>query len=428
MFDIIADLKTRGLVYQSTDEQQLNEWLAEKPRTLYIGFDPTADSMHVGHMMALMNLRRFQQAGHRPIALVGGATGMIGDPSGKSEERNLLDEEQLRVNSELMKQQMSRFLDFDEGDQSAQLVNNLDWMRDFPTLDFLRDIGKNFPVNVMLSKESVKNRLSESEAGLSFTEFSYMVLQAYDFVHLNAEYDCGLQAGGSDQWGNITAGIDLGRRMRSVQLHGLTSPLLTKADGTKMGKTESGAIWLSAERTSPYKFYQYWINLADDDAGACLRMLTELTLEEIEKLDQSRQDQPQARESQRAIADQLTLLVHGSEGLASAARASEILFGAEIADLDDAQLLDVFSDVPSHEMSADQLSGGTLQLVDSLVETGLCQSKTDARRAIEQGGAYINNRRVDGVDRMLTTDDLVSATVIVIRRGKKKYALLKFPS
>jgi len=428
MFDIIADLKTRGLVYQSTDEQQLSEWLAEKPRTLYIGFDPTADSMHVGHMMALMNLRRFQQAGHRPIALVGGATGMIGDPSGKSEERNLLDEEQLRVNSELMKQQMSRFLDFDEGDQSAQLVNNLDWMRDFPTLDFLRDIGKNFPVNVMLSKESVKNRLSESEAGLSFTEFSYMVLQAYDFVHLNAEYDCGLQAGGSDQWGNITAGIDLGRRMRSVQLHGLTSPLLTKADGTKMGKTESGAIWLSAERTSPYKFYQYWINLADDDAGACLRMLTELTLEEIEKLDQSRQDQPQARESQRAIADQLTLLVHGSEGLASAARASEILFGAEIADLDDAQLLDVFSDVPSHEMSADQLSGGTLQLVDSLVETGLCQSKTDARRAIEQGGAYINNRRVDGVDRMLTTDDLVSASVIVIRRGKKKYALLKFPS
>ena len=428
MFDIIADLKTRGLVYQSTDEQQLSEWLAEKPRTLYIGFDPTADSMHVGHMMALMNLRRFQQAGHRPIALVGGATGMIGDPSGKSEERNLLDEEQLRVNSELMKQQMSRFLDFDEGDQSAQLVNNLDWMRDFPTLDFLRDIGKNFPVNVMLSKESVKNRLSESEAGLSFTEFSYMVLQAYDFVHLNAEYDCGLQAGGSDQWGNITAGIDLGRRMRSVQLHGLTSPLLTKADGTKMGKTESGAIWLSAERTSPYKFYQYWINLADDDAGACLRMLTELTLEEIEKLDQSRQDQPQARESQRAIADQLTLLVHGSEGLASAARASEILFGAEIADLDDAQLLDVFSDVPSHEISADQLSGGTLQLVDSLVETGLCQSKTDARRAIEQGGAYINNRRVDGVDRMLTTDDLVSASVIVIRRGKKKYALLKFPS
>ena len=428
MFDIIADLKTRGLVYQSTDEQQLSEWLAEKPRTLYIGFDPTADSMHVGHMMALMNLRRFQQAGHRPIALVGGATGMIGDPSGKSEDRNLLDEEQLRVNSELMKQQMSRFLDFDEGDQSAQLVNNLDWMRDFPTLDFLRDIGKNFPVNVMLSNESVKNRLSESEAGLSFTEFSYMVLQAYDFVHLNAEYDCGLQAGGSDQWGNITAGIDLGRRMRSVQLHGLTSPLLTKADGTKMGKTESGAIWLSAERTSPYKFYQYWINLADDDAGACLRMLTELTLEEIEKLDQSRQDQPQARESQRAIADQLTLLVHGSEGLASAARASEILFGAEIADLDDAQLLDVFSDVPSHEISADQLSGGTLQLVDSLVETGLCQSKTDARRAIEQGGAYINNRRVDGVDRMLTTDDLVSASVIVIRRGKKKYALLKFPS
>jgi tyrosyl-tRNA synthetase len=425
MFDIIADLKARGLVYQSTAEQPLASWLAEKPRSLYIGFDPTADSMHVGHMMALMNLRRFQQAGHRPIALVGGATGMIGDPSGKNEERNLLDEEQVRVNSEAMKRQMSQFFDFDGGEQSALLVNNLDWMRDFPMLDFLRDVGKNFPVNVMLGKESVKSRLKDGESGLSFTEFSYMLLQAYDFVHLHDEYGCGLQVGGSDQWGNITAGIDLGRRMRSVQLHGLTSPLLTKADGSKMGKTESGAIWLSPERTSPYKFYQYWINIADDDAGGCLRMLTELPLERITELDRSRQEEPQKRESQRALAEHLTLLLHGSEGLGSASRASEILFGAEIADLDDEQLLDVFSDVPSHEVSADQLAGGGLLMVDVLVETGLCQSKGDARRSIEQGGAYINNKRVDGLDRVLSAGDMASDSVIVVRRGKKKYALLK---
>jgi tyrosyl-tRNA synthetase len=425
MLDIIADLKARGLVYQSTAEQPLASWLAEKPRSLYIGFDPTADSMHVGHMMALMNLRRFQQAGHRPIALVGGATGMIGDPSGKNEERNLLDEEQLRVNSEAMKRQMSQFFDFDGGEQSALLVNNLDWMRDFPMLDFLRDVGKNFPVNVMLGKESVKSRLEDGESGLSFTEFSYMLLQAYDFVHLHDEYGCGLQVGGSDQWGNITAGIDLGRRMRSVQLHGLTSPLLTKADGSKMGKTESGAIWLSPERTSPYKFYQYWINIADDDADGCLRMLTELPLERITELDRSRQEEPQKRESQRALAEHLTLLLHGSEGLGSATRASEILFGAEIADLDDEQLLDVFSDVPSHEVSADQLAGGGLLMVDVLVETGLCQSKGDARRSIEQGGAYINNKRVDGLDRVLSAGDMASDSVIVVRRGKKKYALLK---
>ncbi|MFP6753865.1 MAG: tyrosine--tRNA ligase [Pirellulaceae bacterium] len=425
MFDIIADLQARGLVYQSTGEPALVSWLNEEPRSLYIGFDPTADSMHVGHMMALMNLRRFQQAGHRPIALVGGATGMIGDPSGKSEERNLLDEHQLQLNSEAMKQQMGRFLDFDDGEQSALLVNNLDWMRDYRTLDFLRDIGKNFPVNVMLAKDSVKSRLAESESGLSFTEFSYMLLQAYDFVHLHDQYGCALQVGGSDQWGNITAGIDLGRRMRSAQLYGLTSPLLTKADGSKMGKTESGAIWLSAERTSPYKFYQYWINVADDDAGECLRMLTELPLDKIDQLDQSRQEEPQNRESQRALAEHLTLLVHGSAGLSSATRASEILFGAEIADLDDEHLLDVFSDVPSHEISADQLAGGNLLLVDVLVETELCQSKSDARRSIEQGGAYINNRRVEGVDRVLSAGDMASDSVIVVRRGKKKYALLK---
>ena len=255
-----------------------------------------------------------------------------------------------------------------------------------------------------------------------------MLLQAYDFVHLHDQYGCELQVGGSDQWGNITAGIDLGRRMRSVQLYGLTSPLLTKADGSKMGKTESGAIWLSAERTSPYKFYQYWINVADDDAGGCLRTLTELPLEKIDELDRSRQEEPQKRESQRALAEHLTLLVHGSEGLSSATQASEILFGEEISDLDDAQLLDVFSDVPSLEVSADQLASGNLLMVDLLVETGLCQSKGEARRSIEQGGAYINNKRVEAMDRALTNADMASDSVIVVRRGKKKYALLKLTS
>lgn len=413
MFDILPELQARGLVYQTTDDEGLGAWLAAGQKSLYIGFDPTADSMHVGHMMALMNLRHFQQAGHRPIALVGGATGMIGDPSGKSQERNLLDEEQLRANSDAMKEQMARFLEFDGGDDSALLVNNLDWMKNFPVLTFLRDIGKNFPVNVMLAKESVKNRLNDGESGLSYTEFSYMLLQAYDFVHLHKEYGCELQVGGSDQWGNITAGIDLARRMHATQLHGLTSPLLTKSDGAKMGKTESGAVWLSAQRTSPYKFYQYWINVPDDDVGPCLRMLSELPLEEIEELDRSRSEEAHRRESQRALAQHLTQLVHGDDGLSAAVQASEILFGAEIEDLDDVQLLDVFEDVPSLEISRDALGSGSISLVDVLVDAGLCQSRGEARRTIEQGGAYVNNRRVNGLERTLSTADLADRKSVV---------------
>ncbi len=276
MFDIIAELRWRELVHQTTDNANLQAWLQEKPRTIYVGFDPTSDSMHVGNLVAVMLLRRFQQAGHRPLALVGGATGMIGDPSGKSEERNLLNVEVLRANVASMETQLRRFLDFDCGPTSASLVNNYDWMGRFGYLEFLRDIGKHFPVNVMLAKDSVKARLERTDAGLSYTEFSYMLLQAYDFVYLNEHYGCEVQAGGSDQWGNITAGIDLARRIRGVQLHGITCPLLTKSDGTKMGKTESGALWLSAERTSPYQFYQYWYNIQDADVGKCLRYFTDL--------------------------------------------------------------------------------------------------------------------------------------------------------
>jgi tyrosyl-tRNA synthetase len=368
MTDIFEDLKWRGLINQTTADDVLPGWLSSGSRTVYAGFDPTADSLHVGSLLPLMMLRRFQKAGHKPIAIAGGATGMIGDPSGKSAERNLQSQEQLEKNLVGIEVQMRHVLDFECGDTSAILVDNNDWMSQFGYIEFLRDVGKNFPVNVMLAKESVKNRLT-SDAGLSYTEFSYMLLQAYDFVHLNREYGCELQIGGSDQWGNVTAGIDLGRRMLGVQLYGMTCPLLTKADGSKMGKTELGAVWLSAERTSPYEFYQYWLNVADEDTGTCLRYLTELSHEVISDLDRSREEAPQDRESQKKLAEELTLLIHG--------------------------------------------------------ESGLMKSNGDARRAIQHGGIYINNRRVEEIGYRLTREDLASESVIVLRSGKKKYALLR---
>jgi tyrosyl-tRNA synthetase len=425
-----ADLQWRGLVHQATDPA-LESWLNEKPRTIYAGFDPTADSLHVGHLLGVMMLRRFQRAGHRPIAVVGGATGMIGDPSGKSAERNLLSKEQLQLNVDGMKRQMEQFIDFDESQPRALLLNNFDWTGPWSYLEFLRDIGKNFPVNVMLAKDSVKSRLGrgdegDPQAGMSYTEFSYMLLQAYDFVHLHDRHGCELQAGGSDQWGNITAGIDLARRMRGVHLHGFTWPLLTKSDGTKMGKTESGAVWLDPARTSPYQFYQYWFNVDDGDAANCLRLLTELPQAEIESLDASRAADPAKRESQRALAEELTKLVHGETGLNAAKQATEIFFGAEISQLTDRELGQIFADVPSKELPAAALQGAGLPLIDALVEAGLAGSKGDARRTITQGGAYVNNRRAEGVDAALTPASLASETVVVLRSGKKKYALLRF--
>lgn len=425
MSDLIADLRWRGLIHQTTDEK-LGEWLAAGQRTLYAGFDPTADSLHIGHMLPLLGLRRFQKAGHRPIALVGGATGMIGDPSGKSEERNLLSPEVLAANVAGMERQMREILDFEPGPRAAVLVNNLDWMRGFGYLDFLRDVGKNFPVNVMLAKDSVKARLERTDSGLSYTEFSYMLLQAYDFVHLNRTFGCELQIGGSDQWGNITAGIDLARRMHSVQVYGMTGPLLTKSDGSKMGKTESGAIWLSPQRTSPYAFYQFWINIDDADAGKCLRFFTDLSHAEIEALDQSRAENAGARESQRRLAAEMTQLVHGEAGLSSALRATEIFFGAEINSLSDAQLQEIFTDVPSRDLPRERLNEPGLNIADALVEAGLAKSKGDARRTITQGGAYVNNRRVPAVETQLTSQDLASETVLVLRSGKRNYALLRF--
>lgn len=424
--DILADLRWRGLVHQTTDEANLAQWLNADSRTLYCGFDPSADSLHVGSLIPLVMLRRFQRAGHRPIALVGGATGMIGDPSGKSEERNLLSVETLRANVAGLEQQMRLVLDFDDARNPAALVNNYDWMSRFSYLEFLRDVGKHFPVNVMMAKDSVKSRLERDDVGISYTEFSYMLLQAHDFVHLYETHGCQLQIGASDQWGNITAGIDLGRRMKGVQLYGLTCPLLTKSDGSKMGKTESGTVWLSPKRTSPYAFYQYWINIDDADAGKCLRMLTELSHEEIEALDAARASDPAKRDSQRRLAEELTRLIHGDAGLKTAQRATEIFFGAEISELSDEQLGEIFADVPSSELPRTRLDGEGINIVDALVESGLAKTKSDARRTVEQGGAYANNRRVDGVSAQLTVQHLVSESVLVLRSGKKKYALLRF--
>jgi tyrosyl-tRNA synthetase len=423
--DIFQDLAWRGLIHQTTNDESLPQWLNEKSRTVYAGFDPTSDSLHVGNLMPLMLLRRFQTAGHRPIALAGGSTGLIGDPSGKSAERNLLSPDALAHNLDCIEVQLRHFLDFDCGGNAALLVNNFDWMSQFSYLDFLRDVGKNFPVNVMLAKESVKARL-EGESGLSYTEFSYMLLQAYDFAYLSQEEDCQLQVGGSDQWGNITAGIDLARRMHGVQLYGMTCPLLIKSDGGKMGKTESGSVWLSSQRTSPYAFYQYWINVADEDAGPCLRFLTELSQEEVEVLDGARREHPHQRESQKRLAQELTKMVHGESGLLAAQRATEIFFGAEIHDLNDAQLEEIFRDVPSKDLPRGRLTGAGLPLIEALQEAGLAKSKGEARRTIQQGGAYVNNRRQNDINECLTAKHLASETVMVLRSGKKRYALLRF--
>jgi tyrosyl-tRNA synthetase len=421
--DLLTEFEARGLVHQSTDATALRDWLSTPGRRVYAGFDPTADSLHVGHLVALMLLRRVARAGHEPVALVGGATGMIGDPSGRSEERNLLSPDELAANIAGVERQIRGVL-ATAGDR-VHVVNNADWMRGVGYLEFLRDVGKHVPLSQMLGKDSVKSRL-DRDGGLSYTEFSYMLLQAWDFVHLSDALDCRVQIGGSDQWGNITAGIELGRRLRSRDLHGITCPLLTKADGTKMGKTASGAIWLDPRRTSPYRFYQYWINLDDDDAGRCLLRLTEVPLDEIAAIGEQRAAKPAARDTQKLLAEELTRLVHGDAGLAAARQATEIFFGAEIASLDDAALSEIFADVPSHEFSRSTLDGDGLPLVEALKATGLAAGTTAARRTVEQGGAYVNNRRVTDVAHRLTAADLVGSSTLVLRSGKKSYAVARF--
>ena len=449
MENIIADLRWRGLIHQTTDDENIARWMLEKPRTLYAGFDPTAESLHVGSLLPLVTLRRFQQAGHKPVALVGGATGMIGDPSGKSEERNLLDVEALRRNVAGIAQQMRRFLWFEgsgfrvQGSDGAEkiagsqrdapsiqnsaalLVNNFDWMRQFSYLEFLRDVGKNFPVNVMLAKDSVKNRL-ESEAGISYTEFSYMLLQAYDFVQLHGAHGCELQIGGSDQWGNITAGIDLARRMKSVQLHGLTMPLLLTSDGRKMGKTEQGTIWLSAERTSPYQFYQYWYNVADADAGRCLRMLTELPRPEIEALDASREMEPQKRESQRRLAEELTRLVHGDDELQKVLASTKQAFSGGLAGQTAGELTTMMQSLPSKVLPQATLTDQVFLITDAMTLVELCKSKGEVRRKVTEKGVYVNDQPWLDPAAPITAEHLLHCQFLVLRLGKKQQAILRF--
>jgi len=422
MQPILQELQWRGLIHQSTEPKELSQQL-EKPTAVYAGFDPTADSLHVGSLLPLMMLRRFQQAGHRPVALVGGATGMIGDPSGKTDERQLLSKETLQANVDGIRRQLGHFLDF-TGPNAAILVNNFDWMHGFSFLDFLRDVGKNFPINVMLTKDSVKSRLERTDSGLSYTEFSYMLLQAYDFVYLAKHHDCLLQIGGSDQWGNITAGIDLGRRMLSRSLHGLTCPLLTTSDGKKMGKTEKGAVWLAGERTSPFEFYQYFINVADADVLMTLRFLSDVTEQEYRDLEVQIKDKPQERAAQTRLAESLTRLVHGQSKLDAVQHATKLLFGADITQLTQDQLNTIFEDVPSQEMPRSRLAEG-LGIIDALCTAGLANSKSEARRTVTEGAAYLNNQKVTAFDRILTESDL-AGKYLILRAGKKRYGLLRF--
>jgi tyrosyl-tRNA synthetase len=424
--ELSADLRFRGLVHQVTDESLLDRLDADQV-TPYIGFDPSAASLHVGSLMQLCTLRRFQLAGHAPIALAGGGTGMIGDPGGKVGERTLLSAEELAANLEGIRPQLERFLDFD-GKSGALLLDNAAWLGSIPMVDFLRDVGKHFTVNQMVAKESVKARFARPDQGISYTEFSYMLLQAYDFLRLHQDHGCDLQVGGSDQWGNITMGVELIRKVDKAEAYGLTTPLVLKADGTKFGKTESGTVWLDPAMTSPYRLYQFLLNSEDAVVGDYLRYFTFLSHPEIEALDAETTAHPERRAAQRALARAVCELVHGSAEAERAERAAGALFGEEIASLDERTLLDVVEDAPATTVARRALEGSPdapgLHLVDVLVTTGLASSKGEARRTITQGGAYVNNRRAQDVDRVLGADDLLHGRYVVLRRGRRDYHLL----
>lgn len=398
--------------------------------TAYVGIDPTADSLHIGHLVSVMMLRHFQRAGHRPVALVGGATGMIGDPSMKSQERNLLDEATLRHNQEAIKKQLSRFLDFDSDiPNKALMVNNYDWMKDFSFLDFIRDVGKHITVNYMMAKDSVKRRLAgEGTSGLSFTEFSYQLVQGYDFTYLNKTIGCKLQMGGSDQWGNITTGTELIRRMNGDEAFALTCPLITKADGGKFGKTESGNVWLDPNYTSPYKFYQFWLNVGDEDAEKYIKIFTELSKEEIEALVAEQKAAPHLRPLQKKLAEVITVMVHSREAYEAAVSASQILFGNATGDmlrsLDEATLLSVFEGVPQFEISRDELAAG-IKAVDLLTEkAAVFPSKGEMRKTVQGGGVMINKEKLAAFDVVVNTDSLLNGKYILAQRGKKNYFLI----
>lgn len=417
------ELSWRGLVHQMTHED-LPQKLAQQRFTIYAGFDPTADSLHIGHMLPIFGLAHAQRAGHRPIALVGGGTGLIGDPSGKKDERSLITKEQVEHNAQCIKQQLSRFLQFD-GHDGAMLLNNAEWLCNLPLLDFLRDIGKHFSVNVMLAKDSVRTRLEDRSHGISFTEFSYSLLQAYDFLELCRRHDCRLQMGGSDQWGNIVAGMDLTRRLEQKETFGLTLPLVTKSDGTKFGKTESGAVWLDPARTSPYRFYQFWLNQADADATRYLRYFTFLPQEEILALDARTAEAPHLREAQKRLAEEITRIVHGEEALAHALKASQAMFGGDFSGLDKATLEDIFSDMPSSEGPRTDLENRA-PLLDVLTAAGVFPSKGEGRRLIKNGGLYINNQRITEENATIDPSHCTVENLAIVRLGKKNYHLLRF--
>ncbi len=425
--NFVQELQWRGMVHDIMPGAE--EHLMEGMQAAYVGIDPTADSLHIGHLVSVMMLRHFQLAGHKPFALVGGATGMIGDPSGKSAERNLLDEKTLRHNQEALKSQLGRFLDFEsDAENSAVLVNNYDWMKDFSFLDFIRDVGKHITVNYMMAKDSVKKRLSsEAKEGMSFTEFTYQLVQGYDFLYLYQKHNCTLQMGGSDQWGNITTGTELIRRIGGGKGFALTCPLITKADGTKFGKTEGGNVWLDAERTSPYKFYQYWLNTSDEDAEKYIKIFTFLSKEEIEDLVIKHKEEPHLRQLQKQLAEEITIKVHSKADLENAIKASNILFGKstseDLKELDEKTFLDIFEGVPQAQVSIDEVNAG-LDMIGALAaKTGFLASNGEARRELKQNSISVNKQKVKE-DFLITTSDLINNKFVLLQRGKKNYFVL----
>ncbi len=422
--NFIEELRWRGMVHDIMPgtEEQLNKEVT----SAYLGIDPTANSLHIGHLVSIMMLKHFQLAGHKPIALIGGATGMIGDPSGKSKERNLLDEDILRYNQECIKKQLVKFLDFDCKHNAAELVNNYDWTKKFNLLDFLRNIGKHITVNYMINKDSVKNRL---ETGLSFTEFSYQLLQAYDFLYLNENKNCKLQMGGSDQWGNITSGVELIRKMTGTRAFALTCPLITKSDGGKFGKTETGNIWLDPKKTSPYKFYQFWLNVSDEDAVKYIKIFTILSKDEIKEIERQHNEAPNLRILQKTLAKDITIRVHSKQDYNAAVEASEILFGKATADslkkISEDMLLSVFEGVPKYEVLEHDLSQG-IDIIDFLtVKTNIFESKGEARRMLKNNGISVNKGKVKDDNFTIKSEMLINNKYLLVQKGKKNYFLIK---
>jgi tyrosyl-tRNA synthetase len=420
--NLFDELQWRGMVSDATEG--LKEQFAAERVTAYIGFDPTASSLHVGNLMTLMALARLQRFGHCPIAIVGGGTGMIGDPSGKSQERNLLSAEQIAINVAGVRAQLERFLDFTPAANAATIVNNADWLGAIDLLSYLRDVGKHFTVNYMLQKESVSRRI-ESADGISYTEFSYLILQAYDFLHLYEKHGVTVQVGGSDQWGNIVSGVELVRKKRGAEVFGMTVPLLTKSDGGKFGKTESGAVWLTQDRTSPYAFHQFWLNAADADVLRLLKNYTFIEREAIEALAVEHDTAPEKRVAQRALADHMTELVHGKAALEQARRSAEALFSGDVSGLDEQSLDQVFHDAPSTALDRGALSGQGVLLVELLVNAGVASSKRESRQLLESGAISLNGQRVE-LERRLVEADLLHGKVALVRRGRKSWHVLRF--